>query len=163
AADGSCEGSRYSIERCSGRIILRQISEGVSAQPPAVARTRPRNPEKVAFPWCGQGPSPFPGLGGGGFDVIGQGASMQRVGSLVEVGSISDHHAVDQYQRPLGAPRDLQIVRYEDDRQALSLVESADESHDLTARARVEVARRLVAEQNGRPVDQRSSDSHALL
>jgi len=50
---------------------------------------------------------------------------------------------------PLPRRSRRRLVRHEDDRDAALLVEAREDAHDLLARLRVEVARRLVGEQQG--------------
>ena len=45
----------------------------------------------------------------------------------------------------------------------VALIEFLEQGENLLARVRIEVARRLVGEQNGRVVDQRPGDGHTLL
>ena len=58
--------------------------------------------------------------------------------------------------------RDVRLVRHEDDGDPL-LVQLLEERHHLDRRAAVEIARRLVGEQQRRLRDERARDRHALL
>ena len=59
--------------------------------------------------------------------------------------------------------RDVGLVRDEHDREAALAVQPLEDVHHLDARARVEVARRLVGQQDRRAVDERTRDGDALL
>ena len=61
------------------------------------------------------------------------------------------------------AVADLGVVGDEDERLAVLAVEPAEEGEDLGRALRVEVAGRLVGEDERRPVHQRSGDRHPLL
>ena len=58
---------------------------------------------------------------------------------------------------------DVRLVRDEHDRQALLAVEPLEDVHHLDARARIEVAGRLVGQQQLRVVHERAGNRHALL
>ena len=58
--------------------------------------------------------------------------------------------------------RHFGIVRNQDDRDSLG-VQPLEHPQDLVAGAGIEVARRLVGQQERRPVDQRSGDGRSLL
>ena len=62
----------------------------------------------------------------------------------------------------LGVLRDVGLVRDQHDGLA-AVVQLLEDAHDLFGRARVEVAGRLVGEEDGRIGDQRAGDGHALL
>ena len=64
----------------------------------------------------------------------------------------------DRALDPLG---DARVVRHQHDRVAL-VVQRAQQGEDLVAGARVEVAGRLVGEDQARPADQRARDRDAL-
>ena len=63
---------------------------------------------------------------------------------------------------PLAARRHALVMGNDDDRDAL-LVEPGQDVQDLLARAAVEIARRLVGEQERRVVHERPRDGNALL
>ena len=98
-----------------------------------------------------------------GVVVVGQSPVVQRLSGQVEIGRVEDHFAVDEHQGTFRPPGDFGIVRDEDHSQAFLLIEFAKEGHDFPAGARVEVAGRLVAKQDRRPVDQGSGNRDALL
>ena len=54
-------------------------------------------------------------------------------------------------------------MRDEDDRQAVVAIEPLEDVHDLDARSRVEIAGRLVRQQQLRIVDERAGDCDPLL
>ena len=72
-------------------------------------------------------------------------------------------HALVEMQRALGARRRVRIVRHHDDGLALVAIERLQQIEDLVARLAIEVARRLVAEQQRRVGDDRARDADALL
>src|SRR5437868_3208947 len=51
--------------------------------------------------------------------------------------------------------RDLQIMRHHDDSQSLLLVQVAQQADDILASGSVEIAGRLVGQQEPRPIDER--------
>src|SRR5262249_36760474 len=57
--------------------------------------------------------------------------------------------------------RDVRLVRDEDDRVA-ALVETPEQPHDFFARLRVEIARRLIGQQDRRVVHECPRNRHAL-
>ena len=57
----------------------------------------------------------------------------------------------------------VRLVRHQHDRHAALAVEAPDGGHDLVRGLRVEIAGRLVGEQDGRVVDERACDGDALL
>src|SRR5688500_49887 len=69
--------------------------------------------------------------------------------------------AVPQHDDTLGEGRDVRLVRHHDDRLAHG-VQLAENVHDVGAGRAVEVARRLVGEQDAGPVHQRARDGDAL-
>ena len=66
-------------------------------------------------------------------------------------------------QRPLGALGRVRIVRHHDDRLAVLAVERLQQVEDLVAGLAVEIARRLVAEQQRRVGDDGARDADALF
>ena len=56
----------------------------------------------------------------------------------------------------------LGVMRYQDDGDSLG-VELLEHLKDFDARPRIEIARRLIRQNERRAVDQRPSDRHALL
>ena len=75
----------------------------------------------------------------------------------------SRQHALLEVQRPLGALGGVRIVRDHDDRLAVLAVERLQQVEDLVAGLAIEVAGRLVAEQQRRVGDDRARDADALL
>ena len=75
----------------------------------------------------------------------------------------SHEHALLEVQRPLGARRGVRIVRHHDDGLAVLAVERLQQVEDLVAGLAIEVAGRLVAEQQRRIGDDRARDADALL
>src|SRR5690606_36357366 len=70
-------------------------------------------------------------------------------------------HAVSQAQDPAGVPGGVFFVR--DDHDGVTLtVERLEKLHDLLARAGVQVAGRLVGQQDGRVIDQGAGDGDTL-
>ena len=76
---------------------------------------------------------------------------------------VGDDAAVTEADEPRAVLGDVHLVRDEEHRDAALLVQALEDAHDLDARARVEVAGRLVGEQNRRLVDERARDRDALL
>src|SRR5262249_42122946 len=70
---------------------------------------------------------------------------------------------VAQVDDALGVAGHLRFVRDQDDRQPLLAVELLEHVEDLDAGARVEVAGRLVGEEEGGVVDEGAGDGDALL
>ncbi len=68
-----------------------------------------------------------------------------------------------QMQHMLGARRGVRIVRHHDDGLALLLIQRLQQIEDLIARLAVEVAGRLVAQQQRRIGNDRARDADALL
>ena len=71
--------------------------------------------------------------------------------------------ALVQIDGPRGARRGVRVVGDHDDRLAVLAVERLQQVQDLVARLAVEVAGRLVAQQQGRVGDDRAGDADALL
>ena len=71
--------------------------------------------------------------------------------------------ALVEVQRALGALRGVRIVRHHDDRLAVLAVERLQQVEDLVAGLAIEVAGRLVAQQQRRIGDDRAGDADALL
>src|SRR5574339_882726 len=71
--------------------------------------------------------------------------------------------AVAESDQPGAVLGDVRLVRDEDDGDAALDVETLEDSHYLDAGARIEVAGRLVREDDRRLVDERPGDGHALL
>src|SRR5512139_2427858 len=76
---------------------------------------------------------------------------------------LPDDHAVLEVDPGAGPGRDVGLVGDHDDGQALLLVEGLEDVHDLRARLAVEIAGRLVGQDQGRIVEQGPGDGHALL
>ena len=74
-----------------------------------------------------------------------------------------DEHALVEMQRPLRAGGRMRIVRHHHDRLAVLAVERLEQVEDLVAGLAIEIARRLVAEQQRRIGDDRARDADALL
>ena len=62
-----------------------------------------------------------------------------------------------------GMGGDGRVVRHQDDGEPVLAVELAEEVENLLSRLRVEVAGRLIGDQEGAAVDERAGDRHALL
>src|SRR5881296_612060 len=71
--------------------------------------------------------------------------------------------AVAKGDDALGEIGDVGLVRHQDDRQVLTLVQLLEDLHDVDARPAVEVPGRFVRQQQRRAVDERTGDGHALL
>ena len=89
--------------------------------------------------------------------------SVQSRGRLFKIGRIRHDPAIDQDQSTIRPFGNFQIVRHQNHGQTLGLIQFAKERHDFATRPRVQIASRFVAEQNGRLVNERPSDGHALL
>ena len=70
--------------------------------------------------------------------------------------------AIAEADNALCVMRDIFFMRDDDDGFAFG-VEILEDGHDLLAGARIEVAGRLIAQDNYRIVDQRARDRYALL
>ncbi len=77
-----------------------------------------------------------------------------RVG--LDASILEHHHAV-------GIGRHLRLMRYQDDGQPLFAVEAGDRGHDFGRGLRIDIAGRLVGQQDRRVMDQGASDGDALL
>ena len=75
----------------------------------------------------------------------------------------ADDPAVTEADQPRAVFRDVHLVRDEEHGDAALVVQPLEDAHDLDAGARVEVAGRLVGEDDRRLVDQRARDRDALL
>jgi hypothetical protein len=64
--------------------------------------------------------------------------------------------------RPEPRRRDIRLVRDDDDRDSLA-AELLEDAHDIETRARVEVARGFVGQDQPRPRHERTGNGHALL
>jgi hypothetical protein len=73
-----------------------------------------------------------------------------------------EHQAVAHDDRTVGVAGELDLVGDHDDGLA-GIVEPAQQLHHLAARVGVEGARRLVGQQQRRPIDDRPGEGHALL
>src|SRR3954447_12075774 len=71
--------------------------------------------------------------------------------------------AVADADGPPGGVRDVRVVRHQDDGDPLLRVELLEHLEDLLARARIEVAGRLIGEQERGVIDQGPGDRDALL
>src|SRR5262249_28242417 len=69
--------------------------------------------------------------------------------------------SIADVNRAMSVGSDIRFVGDEHDRVA-GLVQCREETHDLDARLRVEIARRLVGEQDGGVIHEGSSDSDPL-
>src|SRR4051794_19750369 len=83
-------------------------------------------------------------------------------GARPGAGAVVDDQAVAHPDDPLGVLGDVVLVGDQDDRLA-RVVEPAEHVHDLVARLGVEVAGRLVGQDDVGVVDQRAGDRHPLL
>src|SRR5437588_842964 len=66
---------------------------------------------------------------------------------------VVEDEAIAHSDDPIAGGADLGVVRYDDERLAALPVEFAEERQDLGASGRIEVAGRLVAQHQRRPVD----------
>ena len=76
---------------------------------------------------------------------------------------LAREHAFVEVQRPVGALRRVRIVRHHDDGLAVVAVQRLQQVEDLVAGLAIEVAGRLVAQQQRRIGDDRARDADALL
>src|SRR5574338_411109 len=74
-------------------------------------------------------------------------------GGALAHGAVGRHLAVAEGDDPLGAGRDVGLVGHHDDRLSLRM-QLLEHRHDFLAGGAVEVAGRLVGQENARPVDQ---------
>src|ERR1700694_4544138 len=93
---------------------------------------------------------------------------MKRVGALLRYGDgrdglVSDDLAVLEADLSLRLLGYVEVVRYDHDRDPVLLVEALQERDQLLRRLGVHGPRGLVEEDEGRLVDHRSRDRHALL
>src|SRR5262245_32095432 len=95
-----------------------------------------------------------------GFVVLAQ---LLRRGAPLEHGSIDAHAAVTEADDSAGVLGDVGLVGHEHDGDAAFRVEALEDAHHLDARARVEVARGFIGQQQRWLVDERAGDGHALL
>src|SRR5687768_1023597 len=88
----------------------------------------------------------------------------QLVGSLAPPGYplIAHDPAVAEADDAGAVLRDIHFVGDEHDRDAALTIEALEDVHDFDARARVEIARRLVGEDDRGVGDERSRDGDAL-
>ena len=84
-------------------------------------------------------------------------------GGCVDEVIIVEDEPVAHPDDSIGVGGDGRVVRHEDDREPVLAVELAEEAEDLLARLRVEVAGRLIGDQEGAAVDQRAGDRDSLL
>src|SRR5205085_11076874 len=73
------------------------------------------------------------------------------------------HPSVAQVQHAVAEGREPLVVRGDEDAGALKAAQVEEQRADLFGRARVEVARRLVGEDEARARDERARERHALL
>src|SRR5690606_22265636 len=78
-------------------------------------------------------------------------------------GGVRDDRAVRETDRAPCAPGEVGVVRDEHERRAALAVQLLEQLDDRFAGRRVEVARRLVGEQDSRLVDERAGERDALL
>ncbi len=74
-----------------------------------------------------------------------------------------DHRAIPQLDDRMGDLEEHRIVRRDDSRYAFAFDDRPQELHDRPASGGVELAGRLVGQQQARMVDQRPGDGHPLL
>ena len=84
---------------------------------------------------------------------------LGRGGALL----VEDDQAVGEVEDAVGDRGRARIVGHHHDRLAVVVARAPEQREDLGARARVEVARRLVGEDDRRPRDERARDRDALL
>ena len=75
----------------------------------------------------------------------------------------AEHEAVAHPDDPVARRADLGVVGHDHEGLAAFAVEAAEEREHVGSPRRVEVAGRLVAEDEAGPIDERSGDRHALL
>src|SRR5258705_1771353 len=78
-------------------------------------------------------------------------------------GAVVAHQSVAECNHARAVFGDVGLVRHEDDGDAALDVEALEDAHHLDARLRVEIAGRLVGEQQRRVVHQRPRDGDTLL
>ena len=90
---------------------------------------------------------------------------LHRLRDLVRrcLAELLDDQPVGEKERPVGDGGRLRVVGHHDERLAEGVDRLAQEVEDLLARRRVEVAGRLVGEDDHRLQDERAGDGHALL
>src|SRR6186997_3093984 len=93
----------------------------------------------------------------------GQVGELVGGGAPVGDGAIGLHHAVAERHDARAVLGDIRFVRDQHDGDAALDVEALEQPHHLDAGSRIEVAGRLVGQQDRRVVDQRARDRHALL
>ena len=76
---------------------------------------------------------------------------------------VPDNHAIIDVQDAAGVLGDVGLMRHQDHRDALVDVQLLEEAHHLGAGLGVQVAGRLVGQDDARIVHQRAGDGHALL
>ena len=74
-----------------------------------------------------------------------------------------DNYSILYANDALGMARDIVIVSNNDNGDAFLLVEPLQNAQNILCRARIQVASRLVCEQDRRPVYERTRDGDALL
>ena len=92
---------------------------------------------------------------------IANGGRRLADGVLLD-GQIGQHLAVLHADDPPGVAGDVRLVRHHDDRLP-GVVQLVEQAEDFLARAAVEIAGRLVGQQDRGLVDQRPGDGDALL
>ena len=70
--------------------------------------------------------------------------------------------ALDQPHHAIGAGDDVHVVRHHDDSQPVLPVQVAEQADDLAAGVGVEVAGRLVGQEDARPIDEGAGDGGPL-
>src|ERR1700691_6235159 len=79
------------------------------------------------------------------------------------VPNVSDDHSISQRDNAVSVRGNVTFMRYENDRESAFHVECADKRNDIQRAFRVEVSSRFVGEEDGRVVDERSSNRDPLL
>jgi hypothetical protein len=97
------------------------------------------------------------------FATIAWSATRSASRGLTSRSPCRDDEAVAQLDAAPGARGDLRFVGDDHERHAPLALDALEERHDLLAGRRVEVAGRLVGEQQGRFGDERTGDRDALL
>ena len=96
------------------------------------------------------------------FDGRKTGAFFRRV-PAVGHGPVLHDPSIAKSNEPRGEGRDVSFVRYQQERDALLLIQALKDLHNLETGVRVEVPGGLVGEQERGPIDECPRDGHTLL
>ena len=135
------------------------------AHPVAADRLRCRGQHhRAERPGCGRPRRSAGGVAGAGIDGAGSAAPMRgRVPGGARPAFVRNDLSIAHGQDAIRIGGDVGLVRDHDDRDAAFAIERGERLHDLVRRAGVEVAGRLVRQQQARVVDQRARDRDPLL